>query len=237
MLTIRRAAERFPTKISWLDSKHTFSFGEHYDPKHMGFRTLRVINEDKVAASSGFPTHGHKDMEILSWVLDGELEHKDSLGTGSIIKPGEIQRMSAGTGVRHSEWNPSMQREVHFLQIWILPERAGLAPGYEQKSFAPADLANKLRIVASPDARDGAAKIHQDATLMIARLDAGKSVMHDVTKGRAAWVHIARGKADVNGTYLAAGDGGSTEDVGQLSITAGEGGAEVLVFDLGPGPG
>lgn len=232
-LTLRRAADRFPTKISWLDSKHTFSFGDHYDPKHMGFRSLRVINEDRVAASSGFPTHGHQNMEILSWVLEGELEHKDSLGTGSVIKPGDLQRMSAGTGVRHSEWNPSMQKEVHFLQIWLIPESDGLAPSYEQKSFAPDALKNTLRVVAARDARDGAATIHQDASLSIGRLDAGKTVMHDLVKGRGAWIHVARGKADVNGTYLATGDGASTEDAGHLTITAGEGGAEVLLFDLG----
>jgi len=232
MLSIRKNDARFPTKIDWLNSKHTFSFGEHYDPKHMGFRSLRVINEDRVRAASGFPTHGHKDMEILSWVLGGQLEHKDSLGTGSIIRPGDLQRMSAGTGVRHSEWNPSPNEEVHFLQIWLLPEKPGNAAGYEQKTFEPKDLTNRLRLVASRDGRDGTVTVHQDAALYVARLEAKASVSHELAKGRGAWIHVARGDVSLNGTALSAGDGASTEDAGPLTLVAGSG-AEVLLFDLG----
>lgn len=233
MLTLRKSDARFPTRIDWLDSKHTFSFGEHYDPKHMGFRSLRVINEDRVRAASGFPTHGHKDMEILSWVLDGQIEHKDSLGTGSTIRPGDLQRMSAGSGVRHSEWNPSKTDPVHFLQIWLIPEKANLAPGYEQKTFDPKDLANRLRVVASRDGRDGSVTVHQDAALYVARLEPKATVTHELPKGRGAWIHVARGDGSLDGTALATGDGASTEDAGALAFTAGASGAEVLLFDLG----
>lgn len=233
MLTVRRASERFPTKVQWLDSKHTFSFGEHYDPRHMGFRSLRVVNEDKVLAASGFPAHGHRDMEILSWVLDGELRHEDSTGAGSVIRPGDLQRMSAGAGVRHSEWNPSERNPVHFLQIWILPERPNLVASYEQKTFDAGALKNKLRVVASRDGREGSVTVHQDAVLLVTRLDAGASVEHDLAKGRGAWVHVARGSASLNETALSAGDGASTESPGKLRLTAGKGGAEVLLFDLG----
>ena len=233
VISLRKADARFPTRIDWLNSKHTFSFGEHYDPKHMGFRSLRVINEDRVRAASGFPTHGHKDMEILSWVLAGQLEHKDSIGTGSIIRPGDLQRMSAGTGVRHSEWNPSPNEEVHFLQIWLLPEKTGIAAGYEQKTFAQKDLANRLHLVASRDGRESSVTVHQDAALYVARLDADASVTHALAAGRGAWIHVARGEASLNGTKLAAGDGASIEDAGALSLTGGTGGAEILLFDLG----
>lgn len=233
MLTVRRASERFPTRIQWLDSKHTFSFGEHYDPRHMGFRSLRVINEDKVLAASGFPTHGHKDMEILSWVLEGELKHEDSIGTGSVIRPGDLQRMTAGTGVRHSEWNPSEKNPVHFLQIWIVPEKPNLVASYEQKAFDETSLKNKLRVVASRDGRDGSVTVHQDAALFVARLEPGAAVEHDLAKGRGAWVHVARGSASLNETALSTGDGASTESPGKLRLTAGKVGAEVLLFDLG----
>jgi quercetin 2,3-dioxygenase len=232
VLTVRRASERFPTKIQWLDSKHTFSFGEHYDPRHMGFRSLRVINEDKVLAASGFPTHGHKDMEILSWVLDGELKHEDSIGTGSVIRPGDLQRMTAGTGVRHSEWNPSEKNPVHFLQIWILPEKPNLVASYEQKAFDEPSLKNTLRLVASRDGRDGSVTVHQDAALYVARLEPGATVGYEVAKGRGAWAHVARGSAALDDVSLSAGDGASTESPGKLSLTGGKGGAEVLLFDL-----
>lgn len=233
MLTVRRASERFPTRIQWLDSKHTFSFGEHYDPRHMGFRSLRVINEDRVLAASGFPAHGHRDMEILSWVLEGELKHEDSLGTGSVIRPGDLQRMSAGTGVRHSEWNSSETNPVHFLQIWIVPEKHNLVASYEQKAFDEASLKNELRVVASRDGRDGSVTVHQDVALFVARLDPGASVEHDLATGRGAWVHVARGSGSLNEAALSAGDGASTESPGKLRFTADKGGAEVLLFDLG----
>lgn len=232
MLSIRKSDARFPTRIDWLNSRHTFSFGDHFDPKHMGFRSLRVINEDRVRAASGFPTHGHRDMEILSWVLSGQLEHKDSLGTGSIIRPGDLQRMTAGSGVRHSEWNPSPTDEVHFLQIWIVPEKASLAPGYEQKTFDPKELSNRLRLVASRDGREGSVSVHQDAALLVARLDSGATVTHTLAAGRGAWIHVARGDLSLNGTPLSAGDGASTEDAGALALTGGAAGAEVLLFDL-----
>lgn len=231
MLSVRRADDRFHTRIDWLDSRHTFSFGDHHDPRHMGFRTLRVINDDHVAPASGFPTHPHRDMEILTWVLDGTLEHKDSMGTGSRIGPGEIQRMSAGTGVRHSEWNPSESDPVHLLQIWLLPDRARLEPGYEQRKFEPAELADRLRVIASGDGRDGSVSMNQDATLLATRLSAGAKVAHTLAPGRAAWVHVAKGAVAVNGTKLAAGDGAAL-DGGAVELAGGDGGAEVLVFDL-----
>src|ERR1039457_2587501 len=177
MIAIRRAADRGHFDHGWLNTYHTFSFAEYHDPAQMGFRALRVINEDRVQAGRGFPTHAHNDMEILSYVLDGELEHKDSMGNGSIIRPGDVQRMSAGTGVRHSEYNPSKEAPVHFLQIWILPERHGLAPSYEQKPFAEADARNRLRVIASPDGRDGSVTIHQDVEVYLARLPAGHEVV------------------------------------------------------------
>ena len=232
MPTVRRSEDRPRTRIAWLDSRHTFSFGEHYDPEHMGFRSLRVINEDRVRPSAGFPTHGHRDMEILSWVLEGALEHKDSMGTGSVIRPGEIQRMSAGTGVHHSEWNPSKTDEVHFLQIWLIPAEKGIPPGYEQKRFDDVDLAGRLRVIASPDGRDGSVRIHQDATLYAARLAGDAAVTHELAAGRGAWVHVARGEATVAGTPLAAGDGAALEDTPRVEITAGSPGAEILLFDL-----
>ncbi len=231
MITVRRAGERGHENYGWLDTQHTFSFGEYHDPRHMGFRTLRVINEDRVRPESGFGTHSHRDMEIVSYVLGGELGHKDSMGTGSVIRPGDVQRMSAGTGVTHSEWNHSKTEPVHFLQIWILPERRGLEPSYEQKTLAPAETQNRLRLVASADGRDGSVTVHQDAQLHVARLDAGKEIAHALATGRHAWVQVARGTVELNGTALAAGDGAAVSDEGALAIRASEP-SEILLFDL-----
>jgi redox-sensitive bicupin YhaK (pirin superfamily) len=231
MLTIRKADERGHFDHGWLNTYHTFSFAEYYDPAYLGFRALRVINEDRVQPGRGFPTHAHNDMEILSFVLDGALEHKDSMGNGSIIRPGEVQRMSAGTGVRHSEYNPSKDAPVHFLQIWILPERHGLAPSYEQKPFAEADTRNRLRVIASPDGRDGAVTIHQDVEVYLARLDAGHDVVQSLRAHRHGWVQVARGAVLLNGEPLFAGDGAAVTDEPALTIRATQP-AEVVLFDL-----
>ena len=231
MLTIRRGEDRGHADHGWLDTRHTFSFADYYDPRHMGFRALRVINEDRVKPGHGFGTHGHRDMEILSYVLEGALEHKDSMGTGSIIRPGEVQRMSAGTGVRHSEQNASRDDIVHFLQIWLLPQKNGITPGYEQRAFPPVEKEGKLRLVASPDGADGSVTIHSEAKMLASILAAGQRVEHAVQPGRHAWVQIVRGKAKVGGIDLTAGDGASTEDAGLL-VLEGVDRAEVLVFDL-----
>ena len=231
MIAVRRAHERGTAHFDWLDSRHTFSFGNYYDPKHMGFGVLRVINEDRVQPGQGFGTHGHRDMEIISYVLDGALEHRDSLGNGSIVRPGDVQRMSAGTGVRHSEFNPSGDDEVHFLQIWILPERDGLAPSYEQKTFAVDRLGGTLRLIAARDGRDGAVTIHQDVDLYVARPAAGEGVSHTLAAGRKGWVQVARGRVDVNGVELGAGDGIALTDESAIELRALDG-AEVLVFDM-----
>jgi redox-sensitive bicupin YhaK (pirin superfamily) len=230
MLTLSPAAARGRTRIDWLDSRHTFSFGEWYDPAHMGFRALRVINDDRVAPGGGFPTHGHADMEIVSYVLEGALAHKDSIGTGSVIRPGDVQRMSAGTGVRHSEFNESRTEPVHFLQIWILPDRRGHAPGYEQKTFPEAERRGRLRLVASPDGRDGSVSLHQDVALWAGVLEEGQKAEVPLGAGRHAWVHVARGAVTVNGRRLAEGDGAALSDERALALE-GHGG-EVLVFDL-----
>jgi redox-sensitive bicupin YhaK (pirin superfamily) len=230
MMTLSPAAARGHTDIGWLDSRHTFSFGEWYDPAHMGFRSLRVINDDRVAPGGGFPTHGHADMEIVSYVLEGALEHKDSIGTGSVIRPGDVQRMSAGTGVRHSEFNGSRSEPVHFLQIWILPDRRGHEPGYEQKAFPEAERRGKLRLVASPDGRDGSVTLHQDAALYVGLLDEGQKATLPLAAGRHAWVHVARGSITVNGKRLGEGDGAALSDERAVSLE-GHGG-EILVFDL-----
>jgi quercetin 2,3-dioxygenase len=231
MMTIRPAGERGHAQHGWLDSHHTFSFADYYDEKHMGFRALRVINEDRVAPAQGFGTHGHRDMEIISYVLEGAIEHKDSMGTGSVIRPGEVQRMSAGTGVRHSELNASKTDPVHFLQIWIMPAKQGIAPGYEQKAFDAADKRGKLRVVASPDGRDGSVTIHSDAVLHAGLFDDGEKTELALRPGRHAWVHVARGKVRVDGKELAAGDGAAVSDQPSVTIEGVEGG-EVLVFDL-----
>jgi redox-sensitive bicupin YhaK (pirin superfamily) len=231
MITIRPGKERGHADHGWLDSHHTFSFADYYDPRHMGFRGLRVINEDRVAPSQGFGTHGHRDMEIISYVLSGGLEHKDSMGTGSVIRPGDVQRMSAGTGVRHSEFNASKTDLVHFLQIWIEPAQRGIAPSYEQKSFSDEDKRGKLRVVASPDARDGSVTVHADAVVYAGLFDAGESAELALAPGRHAWVHVARGKVRVNGEALAAGDGAAIEKESSLKVEGVEAG-EVIVFDL-----
>jgi redox-sensitive bicupin YhaK (pirin superfamily) len=231
MMTIRRAADRGHAQHGWLDSYHTFSFADYQDPAHMGFRSLRVINEDRVQPGQGFGTHGHRDMEILSFVLEGALEHKDSIGTGSVIKPGDVQRMSAGTGVRHSEFNASKTELVHFLQIWIQPDRAGHAPGYEQKTFSDAEKRGRLRLVASGDGRDGSVTIHQDASLHAGLFDRGERASFDLAPGRHAWIHVAKGSLSVNGEILRAGDAAAIDTAGKIEL-AGQDAAEVLVFDL-----
>jgi len=232
-MQLRRASERGHANHGWLDSHHTFSFADYYDPQHMGFRALRVINEDRVAPGGGFPRHGHRDMEIVSYVLEGGLEHKDSLGTGSVIRPGDVQRMSAGTGVMHSEYNASKTAPVHFLQIWLVPDRPGHAPGYEQKAFAAATKRGVLRLVASPDGADGSVSIHQDARLYATLLPRGTSVEHALAAGRHAWIHVAQGAIELDGTPLGAGDAAAISDAAAITLRgAGDGEAEVLVFDL-----
>jgi quercetin 2,3-dioxygenase len=234
MITVRPSSERGRAQIGWLDSRHTFSFSDYHDPKHMGFRALRVINEDRVAPGQGFGTHPHRDMEIISYVLEGAIEHKDSMGTGAVIRPGDVQRMSAGTGVRHSEFNPSKTEPVHFLQIWIVPEQAGIQPSYEQKSFPDAERANRLRLVASRDGREGSLTVHQDVALHAGLLEEGTTVRHPLAAGRHAWVQVTRGAIVLGGAdpiALAAGDGAAVTDERALAITAREA-SEVLVFDL-----
>ncbi len=230
MIRLRPGDQRGHVDHGWLDSWHTFSFSDYYDPAHMGFSVLRVINEDFVVPGKGFPTHGHRDMEILTWILEGALEHKDSLGSGSVIRPGEAQRMSAGTGIRHSEFNPSATETVHLLQIWLLPDRQGVAPGYEQKRFDDAQLSDRLCLIASPDGRDSSVTIHQDARVYAARLN-GAEVKHALASGRRAWVQVARGAVALNGQQLAAGDGAALEHETTVTLAASES-AEVLLFDL-----
>lgn len=231
MIAIRKSEQRGKSDHGWLDSKHSFSFADYYDPAHMGFRNLRVINEDKVAPGRGFGRHPHRDMEIVSYVIAGALAHQDSMGNGSTIRPGEVQRMSAGTGVTHSEMNPSRDEPVHFLQIWLLPERRGMAPGYEQKAFADAERRGKLRLVASPDGSEGSVTIHTDARLYATLLEPGERVTHAIPPGRNAWIQVVRGAIDVNGQRLAQGDGAAVSDEASLDLEAREP-AEVLVFDL-----
>ena len=231
MLTVRRAQDRGHANHGWLDTHHTFSFAHYHDPAHMGFRGLRVINEDRVAPGRGFGTHPHRDMEIVSYVLAGGLEHKDSMGTGSVIRPGEVQRMSAGTGVFHSEYNHSKDEPVHFMQIWIVPDRRGIEPSYEQRDFNDGSRDNALRLVADREGREGALRIHADVQLYSGVLDAGASVDHEVAEGRHAWIQVARGRVEVDGAMLGAGDGASTSDPSTLTIRALEA-AEILVFDL-----
>jgi redox-sensitive bicupin YhaK (pirin superfamily) len=228
MITIRKAEERGHANHGWLDTYHTFSFADYYDPEHMGFRSLRVINDDVVKPGRGFGTHGHRDMEIITVVLDGELAHKDSMGTGSVIRPGEVQRMSAGTGVTHSEQNPSDDHELHLLQIWILPERGGMKPSYEQKHFPPEERKGQLRLVASPDGRDGSVTIHQDAALYVSTLD-GETVTHDFGPNRYGWLHVAKGTVTLNGETLQAGDGAAIEKEGTVTLG---GNGDLLLFDL-----
>jgi redox-sensitive bicupin YhaK (pirin superfamily) len=231
MLTLRKAGERGHANHGWLDSYHSFSFADYHDPSHMGFGPLRVINEDRVASGQGFGTHGHRDMEIISYVLEGSLEHKDSMGNGSVMTYGDVQRMSAGSGVLHSEYNPSRDAGVHFLQIWIEPSVRGIAPGYEQTRFDPADKRGRLRLVASPDGADGSVTIHQDARLYAGLFDGEESALLPIDPGRRAYVHVARGSVTVNGEPLAAGDALRIEDEREVHINGGHA-AEVLVFDL-----
>jgi len=230
-IQVRRAGERGRENHGWLDSSHTFSFADYYDPQFMGFRALRVINEDHVEAGRGFPPHGHRDMEIISYVLEGALEHRDSMGNGSVIRPGEVQRMSAGTGVQHSEMNASKTERVHFLQIWIIPDRRGHEPSYEQKAFPAEERQGTLRVVASPDGRDGSVRIHQDATMSAGLLAPGQSATHTLRADRYGWIQVARGSIEVAGERLAAGDGMAVVGPGELELRGVEP-AEVLVFDL-----
>jgi quercetin 2,3-dioxygenase len=231
MITRRSSQERGRARHGWLDSYHTFSFAGYHDPRYVGFRTLRVINEDRVQPGKGFGTHPHRDMEIISYVLEGALAHKDSLGTGSVIRPGEVQRMSAGTGITHSEFNASRAELVHFLQIWILPERGGLPPGYEQRTFPAEEKRGKLRLVASRDGREGSVTIHQAVDLYVSVLAPGEMVTRPLAPGRHAWIQVARGSMLLNDTALSEGDGAAVSDETQLTLTATDR-AEVLLFDL-----
>lgn len=227
--TIRRAEDRGKTDLGWLDSRHTFSFGEYHDAEHMGIGPLRVINDDRVAGGGGFPAHPHANMEIVTYVLDGALEHRDSLGSGSVIRRGDVQRMSAGTGIRHSEFNASASEPVHFLQIWVVPERLGLEPGYEQRSFAWAEGA--LRLIGSRDGRDGSLTIHQDLDLFASLLAEGEAVEHTLAPGRSGWLHVARGAVRLGAEILAEGDGAAITASGPVRFEA-LADAEVLLFDI-----
>jgi redox-sensitive bicupin YhaK (pirin superfamily) len=231
MIRLRKSADRGHLNHGWLDTHHSFSFGDYYDPSQMGFRSLRVMNEDLVQAGQGFGMHPHRDMEIVTYVLEGALEHRDSMGNGSILRPGEFQRMTAGTGIRHSEFNPSATEPVHLYQIWLLPERNGLAPGYEQKAFSEEEQRGRWRIVASRDAEDGALKIHQDASVSLTRLDHGDSVIREIPKGRHAWLQVLRGKVNVNNQPGTTGDGFALSDEPNLAVTANEA-SELMLFDL-----
>ena len=231
MLSVRKAEDRGHANHGWLDSHHTFSFADYHDPQEMGFGALRVINEDRVQPGMGFGTHGHRDMEIVSYVLQGALQHKDSMGTGSVIKPGDVQRMSAGTGVMHSEFNASQNDLVHFLQIWIVPKFTGIKPSYEQKYFSPEDKRGRLRIVAAPDGREDSVAINQDANIYATLLDGDEEVSHTLLPGRRAYVHVATGKLRVNGELLAAGDGAKISGESKVVLQA-AGGGEALLFDL-----
>jgi redox-sensitive bicupin YhaK (pirin superfamily) len=230
-MIIRRSLERGFADHGWLRSFHTFSFADYHDPRHMGFGALRVINEDRVQAGQGFGTHSHRDMEIISYVLEGALEHKDSMGTAAVIRPGEVQRMSAGTGVMHSEFNSSKKELVHFLQIWILPNQAGIEPSYEQKAFSEEERRGKLRLVASEDGREGSVTVHQDVKLYAGLLGAKDRVRHETLPGRKTWLHVARGSVEVENQTLEAGDAAAITDPGTLVLT-GKPSAEVLIFDL-----
>jgi redox-sensitive bicupin YhaK (pirin superfamily) len=231
MLTIRRSNERGGGDHGWLKTRHTFSFNDYLDEKWMGFRSLRVINEDWVAANGGFPTHPHRDMVIITYILSGKLEHKDSLGTGSVILPGDGQRMTAGRGIRHSEFNPSASETTHLLQIWILPDKQGHEPAYEQKSFPEAEKRGKLRLIASNDGAEGSVQINQDAKLFVTLLAAGEEVRHALGEKRHAWLQVAKGEVELNGQTLQQGDGAAVSDEKELTIKA-TGDAEILLFDL-----
>jgi quercetin 2,3-dioxygenase len=232
---IRHSSDRGYADHGWLKSYHSFSFADYFDPQHVEFGPLRVINEDRVAPGAGFGTHGHRDMEIISYVLSGELAHKDSTGTASTIRPGDVQRMSAGTGVRHSEFNPSSNEGVHFLQIWILPDKAGIPPSYEEKRFAPEDKRGRLRLIASPDRADGSVLIHQDARVYAGLFDGTEQATLEVGPGRWIYAHVARGSIEANGAKLKAGDALKLKDARELQLAHGSQ-AEVIVFDLPPEP-
>jgi quercetin 2,3-dioxygenase len=231
MIQVRRSESRGHTKLSWLDSRHSFSFDQYYDPDWMGFRQLRVINEDWVQPGQGFGTHPHRDMEIITYVLEGELEHRDSMGTGSIIRPGDLQRMTAGTGVTHSEFNHSTTSPVHLLQIWILPERRGLQPSYQQKTFPEKELAGKFRLLAAHDGSDGALSLHQNVAVYAARLAKGQTATHSLAPSRHVWVQMARGKVQLNGKRLEAGDGAAISAETKLEFVA-DVPSEMVLFDL-----
>jgi redox-sensitive bicupin YhaK (pirin superfamily) len=233
MIQIRKAAERGHFDHGWLDTYHTFSFSRYYDPRHMGFRALRVINEDRVSPGKGFGTHPHENMEIVTYVLEGGLAHRDSLGTGSVIRPGELQRMTAGTGITHSEANPSPVVPVHLYQIWLLPDREGLEPSYEQKAFPVAERTNRWRLVASPEGADGSLTIRQDARIFLATLEPDREAFHTLPEGRHAWVQVLRGTVELNGGMLSAGDGAAVSAESGLAIRGGAlSGSEVMLFDL-----
>jgi hypothetical protein len=232
MIEIRHRDERGHAKYSWLDTYHTFSFDTYHDPRYMNFRSLRVLNEDRVAPGWGFPKHPHHDMEIITYVIEGALEHKDSMGNGSVIRPGDVQRMSAGTGVRHSEYNPSMREPVHLLQIWILPEAMDLAPSYEQQQFDRSEIKGTLRLIAAREPPQSAVKVHQDVRLFASVLDTGERVAHELRPGRHAWVQVARGALSMNGLELQAGDGAAVSEESVLEIVGNENDSEFLLFDL-----
>lgn len=231
MMMLRPREERGHVALGWLDSWHSFSFGQYLDPSHMGFRALRVINEDRIIPGAGFPTHGHSDMEIISYVLEGALAHKDTMGTSSVIRPGEVQRMSAGTGIRHSEYNESASEPAHFLQIWIVPETTGIAPSYEQRTFTSEEKRGKWRLVASRDGRDGSVTVHQDADLYATLLVEGESLAFDLLPDRHGWIQVARGQVQIDGETLKEGDGAGFEG-GARIVLAAEADSEILLFDL-----
>jgi redox-sensitive bicupin YhaK (pirin superfamily) len=232
MIKIRPSSERGKANLGWLDTRYSFSFSNYFDPQHMGFKSLRVINEDKVNPGGGFPTHGHQDMEIITYILQGALEHKDSIGNGSIISPGEVQRMSAGTGILHSEFNPSADEAVHLLQIWILPEKKGIQPSYEQKTFTEAEKSGQLRLIASQDGRGNSVTINQDVNLYATLLKNGETVIHQTTKDRGVWLQIIKGSIVVSGQVLSNGDGAAITEETTLKLTGNADLSEVLLFDM-----
>ncbi|TCV80232.1 pirin family protein [Sulfurirhabdus autotrophica] len=231
MIKIRKSTDRGHANHGWLDSWHSFSFAEYYDPEYMGFGSLRVINDDRIAAGAGFPTHPHRDMEIITYIMEGALEHKDSMGTGSVIRPGDVQRMTAGTGITHSEFNASETEPIHLLQIWIQPNQKGLTPGYEQKTFTTTDKQGHLRLVASPDGRDGSVTIHQDAAMLAGLLEKDDQVSYSLAADRKAYLHVARGEVEVNGIELKSGDAAAITQETTLSLST-HTAAEVILFDL-----
>jgi redox-sensitive bicupin YhaK (pirin superfamily) len=231
MIEIRKAGERGYADHGWLQSHHTFSFAGYHDPRHTGFRALRVINDDQVAPDNGFPTHPHREMEIVTYVVEGALEHRDSMGNGSVIRPGEVQRMTAGTGLTHSEFNPSKSDSLRLLQIWILPSRSGLTPGYEQKQFPESERRGRLRLIGSSDGRDGSVEVHQDVDIYAGLLDPGQAASHEIASGRGLWIQIVRGRVSLGSITLTEGDGAAVEDEPALRLEADEE-AEILIFDL-----